>query len=40
MALFNWFGKKPEENEEVNHEVVESIELQTDVSDCPRGNED
>ena len=40
MALFNWFGKKPEENEEVNPEVVETTELQTNDSDSPKENED
>jgi hypothetical protein len=40
MALFNWFGKKPEENEEVNPEVVETTELQTNDSDSPTENED
>lgn len=40
MALFNWFGKKPEENEEMNPEVVETTELQTNDSDSPKENED
>lgn len=40
MALFNWFGKKPEENEEMNPEVVETTELQTNDSDSPTENED
>jgi hypothetical protein len=40
MALFNWFGKKPEENVEVNPEVEDTTELQTNDSDSPKENED
>lgn len=40
MALFDWFGSKPKENEEMNPEVVENTELQTNDSDSPTENED
>ena len=40
MALFNWFGKKPVENEQVNSELVEPIQEQSNEQDSPKEDEE
>lgn len=39
MALFNWFGKKPEENEELVLDV-ETTQEQSNESDAPKEDEE
>lgn len=39
MALFNWFGKKPEENEEVNPEVNNETQESVNDQDAPNNEE-
>ena len=40
MALFNWFGKKPVENEPLIPEVVETIQEQSNEQDSPKEDEE
>ncbi|MBP3842478.1 MAG: hypothetical protein J6E29_02410 [Prevotella sp.] len=40
MALFNWFGKKPVENEQTIPEVVEPIQEQNNEQGSPQENEE
>jgi len=40
MALFNWFGKKPVENEQAIPEVVEPIQEQNNEQGSPQENEE
>ena len=40
MALFNWFGKKPVENEQLIPEVVEPIQEQSNEQDSPKEDEE
>ena len=40
MALFNWFGKKPVENEQIVPEVIELTQEQSNEQDSPKEDED
>jgi len=40
MALFNWFGKKPVENEQTIPEVVEPIQEQNNEQGSPQENKE
>ena len=40
MTLFNWFGKKPVENEQTIPEVVEPIQEQNNEQGSPQENEE
>lgn len=40
MELFNWFGKKPEEKEQMIPEVVETTQEQSNDSDSPVENDE
>ena len=41
MAIFNWFGKKPEENEQLIPEIVETTQEQSsNESDSPQQDDD
>ena len=40
MALFNWFGKKPVENEQIVPEVIEPTQEQSNEQNAPKEDED